>query len=209
MTTILTTRTKEWGETNDGSPVVTDQQEQHVVDNDDSSSSEEEAAVNDSVQVDDPSIDLVETVINDDDDEPDVIDDDPPVQPERPKGNQRGNNPMPAAVHKLQDDLNSSHWDRGMIGSVLHKHCIGSVIREYNNFESVSVSAKTQYGFQKVIKLFKDEGYKATVKELSKNLIGKNVIDMLPGNSVTSVMMKMSLSYLIFLKKKEKLGSKS
>ena len=96
-----------------------------------------------------------------------------------------------------------------MIGSVIHKHCIGSVIRKYNNLESVSVSATTQYGFQKGMKLSKDEGYKATVKKLSKNLIGENVIDMFTGNSVTSNMMKMSLSYLIFLKRKRSLEVKA
>ena len=63
--------------------------------------------------------------------------------------------------------------------------------------------------FQKGTKVFKDERYKATVKELSKNLIGKNVIDMLPGNSVTSDMMKMSLSYLMFLKRKRSLDVKA
>ena len=103
-----------------------------------------------------------------------------------PKNDQRGANPVPAAVRKLQDNL-GEYWDRDVIGSMIHEHCIGSVIREYNNLESVSVSATPQYGFEKGMKLFKDEGYKATIKELGKNLIGKNVIDMLPANSVTSV----------------------
>ena len=40
------------------------------------------------------------------------------------------------------------------------------------------------------------------MKELGKNLIGKNVIDMLPARSITHDMMKMSLSYLMFLKRK-------
>ena len=123
------------------------------------------------------------------------------MQPEIPEDDRQGNNPVPAAIRKLQDNLDSPHWNRNMIGSVIHEHCIGSVIREYNNLEPVSVSATTQYGFRKGMKVFKDEGYKATVKELSKNLIGKSVIEMLPGNSVTSDMMKMSLSYLMFLKK--------
>ena len=59
------------------------------------------------------------------------------------------------------------------------------------------------------MKLFKEEGYKATIKELGKNLIGKNVIDMLPANSVTSDMMKMLLSYLMFLKRKRSLEVKA
>ena len=52
------------------------------------------------------------------------------------------------------------------------------------------------------MKVFKEKGYTATVKELDKNLIGRNVIDMLPARSVTHDMMKMSLTYLIFLKRK-------
>ena len=64
-------------------------------------------------------------------------------------------------------------------------------------------------GFQKGMKVFKDEQYKATVKKLSKNLIEKDIIDMLPGSSVTSDMMKMSLSYLMFLKRKRSLEVKA
>ena len=40
------------------------------------------------------------------------------------------------------------------------------------------------------------------VNELNKNLIGKNVLDMLEPKSVTYEMMKMSLGYLMFLKRK-------
>ena len=50
---------------------------------------------------------------------------------------------------------------------------------------------------------FKVSGNKAMVKELDNNLIGKNVIDMLPGKSVTHAMMKILLVYLMFLKKKD------
>ena len=52
------------------------------------------------------------------------------------------------------------------------------------------------------MKVFKEKEYKATVKELNKNLIGKNVIEILPARSVTHDMMKMSLAYLMFLKRK-------
>ena len=45
-------------------------------------------------------------------------------------------------------------------------------------------------------------GYNATMKELDKNLIGKNVMDMLPARSITNDMMKVSLAYLMFLKRK-------
>ena len=46
-------------------------------------------------------------------------------------------------------------------------------------------------------------GYNATIKKLDKNLIGKNVIDMLPARSITHDMMKMSLACLMFLKRKK------
>ena len=45
-------------------------------------------------------------------------------------------------------------------------------------------------------------GYEATIKELDKNLIGKNAIDMLPARPITHDIMKMSLAYLMFLKRK-------
>ena len=40
------------------------------------------------------------------------------------------------------------------------------------------------------------------MNELNKNLIDKNVFDMLEPKSVTYEMMKMSLGYLMFLKRK-------
>ena len=62
-----------------------------------------------------------------------------------------------------------------------------------------------QYGFEKGLKIFGKEGYKATMAELDENLLGKNVIDMLSPKSpkkVTWDMFKMSLAYLMFLKRK-------
>ena len=45
-------------------------------------------------------------------------------------------------------------------------------------------------------------GYEATINELDKNLIGNNVMDMLPARSITHDMMKISLAYLMFLNRK-------
>ena len=45
-------------------------------------------------------------------------------------------------------------------------------------------------------------GYNATMNELDKNLISNNVMDMLPAGSITNDMMKMSLGYLMFLKRR-------
>ena len=52
------------------------------------------------------------------------------------------------------------------------------------------------------MKVFKKSGHEDTVKELDKNLVGRIVINILPGQSITHGMMKMSLVYLMFLKRK-------
>ena len=70
-----------------------------------------------------------------------------------------------------------------MVGSVICKYVVGSVIQHYSSLE-VSLSTP-QYGFQKELKVFKEAGYEASLKELDKNLIGKNVLDMLPARSIT------------------------
>ena len=82
----------------------------------------------------------------------------------------------------------------------MHEHCIALVIKDFCNVKIVS--STPQYSFAKGMKVFKDKGHAATVKELGKNLIGKNVINMLPARPITQEMLKMSLSYLMFLKRK-------
>ena len=84
---------------------------------------------------------------------------------------------------------------------MIHEHCIGSIIREYIDLEATL--STPQYGFQKEMKVFKNSGHEATVKVPDKNLIGQNVIDILPAQSITHAMMKMSLAYLMFLKRKK------
>ena len=44
--------------------------------------------------------------------------------------------------------------------------------------------------------MFKEKGHEATVKELDKNLISRNVINMLRAQSIAHDMIKMSLAYL-------------
>ena len=106
----------------DDSLVDTNQQDQYVVEDNNSSSNEEEDSEHDSVRGDDPSIDTVETVTNNDNDgKEDVINDDPSIQPAMLEDNQRGANPVPAAVRKLQDNL-GDYWDHDVIGSVIHEH---------------------------------------------------------------------------------------
>ena len=87
-----------------------------------------------------------------------------------------------------------------MVGSVIHEYIVGSVIQHYGNLKATL--STPQYGFQKGLKEFKELGYEATIKELDKNLIGKNVMDMLPSKSITHDMMKILLAYLMFLRRK-------
>ena len=87
-----------------------------------------------------------------------------------------------------------------MVGSIIHEYTVGSIIQHYGNLEATL--STPQYGFQKGLKEFKEVGYNATIKELDKNLISKNIMDMLPARSITNDMMKMSLAYLMFLKRK-------
>ena len=88
-----------------------------------------------------------------------------------------------------------------MVGSVIHKCCVGSVIWNHCNLEATL--STPQCGFQKGMKVFKVKGYTATVNELDKNFLGRNVIDMLPAKFITHAMIKMSLIYLMFLEKRQ------
>ena len=60
-----------------------------------------------------------------------------------------------------------------MVGSIIHEYIVGSVIQHYVNLKATL--STTQYGFDKGLKVFKEVGYNATMKELDKNLIGKNI----------------------------------
>jgi hypothetical protein len=68
-----------------------------------------------------------------------------------------------------------------------------SVISGYGNLEATL--STPQYGFEKGLKVFGEDGYKATIKEL-------DIIDMLSPDCITRDVFKMSLGYLMFLKRK-------
>ena len=102
-----------------------------------------EASVHDSIQADSPSVDSVDTVSDDEEDETSAVVDNPNGPTERPENNEQNNAPVAPAVRKLQDNL-GDYWNSNVIGSVVHEHCIGSAIREYNNLESVSMSPTPQ-----------------------------------------------------------------
>jgi hypothetical protein len=89
--------------------------------------------------------------------------------------------------------------DNGLDGKYWTGYCL-SVIKGYGNLEATL--STPQYGFKKGLTMFGESGYNATVKELDENLIGRDVIQMLDPKSVTYDMFQMSLSYLMFLKRK-------
>lgn len=92
----------------------------------------------------------------------------------------------PAMVQELESNL-GEYWNHATVHSevegLMHQHIIGSVIQNYRNLGATL--STPQYGFQKGLKIFKEAGHDATIKELDKNLISKNVLNMLEPQSVT------------------------
>jgi hypothetical protein len=99
------------------------------------------------------------------------------------------------APAKKKKGLDGTYWNPGR----QEGHCL-SAIKGYGNLEATL--STPQYGFKKGLAIFGGLGYDATVKELDENLIGRDVIRMLDPKSVTYDMFRMSLSYLMFLKRK-------
>jgi hypothetical protein len=125
--------------------------------------------------------------VDEDDDDDDSNDDD--------NNNDENNNNTPGAPRGLDSTLDGPHWD-----NCVNTRYYMSVISGYGNLEATL--STPQYGFQKGLKLFGEGGYKATIKELDANLIGRNVIDMLTPDGITRDIFQMSLGYLMFLKRK-------
>ena len=63
-----------------------------------------------------------------------------PESEEPPPPDQR-----PPAVRKLDSNMDGDYWQDSMVGSVIHVHCIGLVIREYTDLEATL--STPQYGF--------------------------------------------------------------
>ena len=61
------------------------------------------------------------------------------------------------------------------------------VMAMLTDYSELSASPNTpQYGFKKGIKLFEDDGYRATVSELKDNLVGRGCINMLKKEDITA-----------------------
>jgi hypothetical protein len=122
----------------------------------------------------------------------DVDEDDDDSNNDNDSNNDDNNDNVP---RELVSELNGPHWN-----NCVHTQYCMSVISGYGNLEATL--STPQYGFQKGLKVFGEGGYKATIKELGANLIGRDVIDMLSPEGVTRDIFKLSLGYLMFLKRK-------
>jgi hypothetical protein len=95
---------------------------------------------------------------------------------------------------KKRAGLDGNYWNRKGEAN----YCL-SIIKGYGNLEATL--STPQYGFKNGLSIFGGPGYGATIKELDENLIGRDVIQMLPPQSVMYEMFQMLLSYLMFLKR--------
>ena len=78
-----------------------------------------------------------------------------------------------------------------------------SAITMYSNIDGLhGLRSTPQYGFNRGMKEFGQEGYNVTESQLSDNLIGMDTVDMLDKSQATSDVYANTLSYLMFLKRK-------
>ena len=80
-------------------------------------------------------------------------------------------------LYEISSDL-GAYWDQchGIVMTPAADR-VFSMIPDYNHLSAST--AAPQYGFQKGLKLFEEDGYKATVSELQYNLIGKLCVKIL------------------------------
>ena len=76
-----------------------------------------------------------------------------------------------------------------------------SIIMDY--IDLTASPTTPQYGFNKGLKFFEQDGYKATISELKYNLIRWGCVNMLEKRDILSEIRKKALAYLIFLKRKQ------
>ena len=116
----------------ENNPVQENEKTEHEIE-DEAGTETDDESVHKSVQADDPSFESVETV-NDKEEQPSAIYD-KLIHEQRPAPEDQSPSRLPA-VRKLDSKLDGKHWSDSMVGSVIHEHCIGSVIKEYTNFEA-------------------------------------------------------------------------
>ena len=84
---------------------------------------------------------------------------------------------------ELDSDFGDTpYWSNGTIATNVESYML-SAIATFSSMDGLR--STPQYGFSKGIIEFKQEGYDATVSELSNNLIDMNVVDMLGKERIT------------------------
>ena len=106
-------------------------------------------------------------------------------------------------LNEFDSTLDGTHWSKGTVGTKTDLYML-SATTTYTNIDGLHGLCSTpQYGFNRGMKEFGQEGDDAIVSELSDNLIGMNAIDMLDKSRITSDVHMNALSYLVFLKRKK------
>ena len=104
--------------------------------------------------------------------------------------------------NELNSTLDGTYWSNGTVGTKTDLYML-SAITMYNNIEGLhDLHSTPQYGFNRGMKEFGQEGYNATVSELSDNLIGMDEVDMVDKSRIVSDVYMNALSYLMILKRK-------
>ena len=93
----------------------------------------------------------------------------------------------PRIIKRIEDQFDGNYWAMVTV-----------TVSEFNKIEA-SV-ATPQYGFNKGLKLFGKVDYKATVKELSENLLDRGTVEMV--RNPTKRIHKLLMLYLMFIKRK-------
>ena len=96
----------------------------------------------------------------------------------------------------------TSNVDRFVL-SAMQSYYNSEPTSDVANIERSHTSKATpQFGFRKGMKLFGIEGWEATKKELSENLLGMDAVKMILHKDLDRKVQKEALSYLMFLKRK-------
>ena len=105
-------------------------------------------------------------------------------------------------LDEIDSTLDGLYWSNETVGTKTDLYML-STNTTYNNIDVLySLCSTPQYGFNRGMNKFGQEGYNATVSELSNNLIGMDAVEMLDKSRITSDVYMNALSYLMFLTRK-------
>ena len=91
-----------------------------------------------------------------------------------------------ACIVEDTKNLDGPYWSNSTLESKADLYML-SAITTYSNIDGLhGLRSTPEYGFNRGMQEFRKEGYKATVSELSDNLIGMDAVDMLDKSRVTS-----------------------